>query len=92
MSSTAQTISEFVPSTDSPFSDADQAKADLLSPRHLEIYKETKAAEDLPGLGRHYCIECSRWFETDTSLVVHAKGKPHKRRSVTSALILPTYC
>jgi len=60
--------------------DVDQVKADLQSPRHLQIYKETKAPEDLPGLGRHYCTECARWFETDSSLVVHANGKPHKRR------------
>lgn len=61
-------------------SDLDQIQADLLSPRHLQQYKETKAAEDLPGLGRHYCIECAKWFETETSLVLHRKGKPHKRR------------
>ncbi|KAK0610454.1 hypothetical protein B0T17DRAFT_544592 [Bombardia bombarda] len=58
----------------------DQVKEDILSPRHLEIYKETKANEDLPGLGQHYCIECAKWFETDYSLTKHSKGKPHKRR------------
>lgn len=60
--------------------DVDQVKADLLSPRHLEIYKETKLSEDLPGLGRHYCTECSKWFETDATLESHRRGKPHKRR------------
>lgn len=60
--------------------DVDQIKADLLSPRHLELFKETKAAEELPGLGKHYCIECAKWFETEVSLVDHRKGKPHKRR------------
>ncbi|KAK3941171.1 zinc finger domain-protein [Diplogelasinospora grovesii] len=60
--------------------DLDQIKADLTSPRHLAQHKETKAAEDLPGLGQHYCIECAKWFETETSLVVHRKGKPHRRR------------
>ncbi len=69
--------------TDPPSSDVDQVKADLLSPRHLQLFKETKAAEDLPGLGRHYCVECAKWFETESSLVLHGKGKPHKRRSVT---------
>jgi len=58
----------------------DQIKADLLSPRHLELFKEAKAAEELPGLGKHYCIECAKWFETEVSLVDHRKGKPHKRR------------
>ncbi|KAK4136177.1 hypothetical protein BT67DRAFT_440316 [Trichocladium antarcticum] len=60
--------------------DVDQVQADLASPRHLQLYKETKADEDLPGLGRHYCIECAKWFETDTSLDGHKKGKPHRRR------------
>jgi hypothetical protein len=62
--------------------DLDQAKADLISPRHLEIYKSTKAVEDLPALGQWYCVECSRWFETESTLLVHQRGKPHKRRLV----------
>lgn len=60
--------------------DLDQVKADILSPKHLAQYQATKAVEDLPGLGRWYCTECAKWFETEDSLVVHAKGKPHKRR------------
>ncbi|KAM0348280.1 hypothetical protein ACHAPU_004248 [Fusarium lateritium] len=60
--------------------DVDQIKADLLSPKHLKQFKDLKAIEDLPGLGQHYCIECSKWFDTDASLVLHQKGKPHKRR------------
>ncbi|KAH8887058.1 hypothetical protein GQ53DRAFT_656900 [Thozetella sp. PMI_491] len=63
-----------------PRRDLDQIHADLRSPRHLEQWKETKATEDLPGLGRHYCIECAKWFESEVSLVGHRKGKPHKRR------------
>ncbi len=64
-------------------SDVDQIKADLTNPRHLEQYKELKAAEDLPGFGRHYCTECAKWFETEVSLATHTKGKPHKRRFVS---------
>jgi len=60
--------------------DIDQIKADLQSPRHLELYKQTKATEDLPDLGRHYCIECAKWFESETNLVAHRKGKPHRRQ------------
>ncbi|KAL5598493.1 hypothetical protein BROUX41_003570 [Berkeleyomyces rouxiae] len=60
--------------------DLDQIKADLLSPKHLEQFKSLKASEDLPGLGRHYCLECAKWFETEFSLIAHRKGKPHKRR------------
>ncbi|KAK0384231.1 hypothetical protein NLU13_8319 [Sarocladium strictum] len=60
--------------------DVDQIKADLLSPKHLAQYKDTKAEEDLPGLGRHYCVECAKWFEAEANLVAHRSGKPHKRR------------
>ncbi|KAM0818517.1 putative Zinc finger protein bud20 [Seiridium cardinale] len=60
--------------------DLDQVKADLLSPRHLSQWKDTKSSEDLPGLGKWYCIECAKWFEGEASLVLHRKGKPHKRR------------
>lgn len=60
--------------------DLDQVKADMLSPKHLKQYQDTKAPEDLPGLGKWYCIECAKWFETEVSLVRHAKSKPHKRR------------
>lgn len=62
--------------------DLDQAKADLLSPRHLELYKETKATEDLPGSGLWYCVECSRWFDAESTLSAHKRSKPHKRRFV----------
>ena len=68
------------PFIDLLFRDLDQTKADLASPRHLQLFKETKAAEDLPGFGRHYCTECARWFETEPALEIHNKGKPHKRR------------
>ncbi|KAJ5662486.1 Zinc finger protein bud20 [Penicillium maclennaniae] len=58
----------------------DQIRSDLESPRHLEQYKETKDAEDLPGLGRHYCVECAKWFESEYNMKAHTKGKNHKRR------------
>ena len=60
----------------------DQIHADVHSPKHLDQYKITKATEDLPGLGRYYCVECAKWFEGEYSLVQHRKGKNHKRRSV----------
>jgi len=58
----------------------DQVKADLANPRHLTQYKSTKAAEDLPGLGEFYCIECAKWFEGENNLASHRRGKNHKRR------------
>lgn len=60
--------------------DIDQVHADVHDPAHLSAYKDTKAVEDLPGLGRHYCVECSRWFEAEHNLLAHKKGKDHKRR------------
>lgn len=62
--------------------DYDQVKADVQSPKHLSQYKATKDAEDLPGLGKHYCVECAKWFESEHNMVAHTKGKNHKRRSV----------
>ncbi|CAK45727.1 uncharacterized protein An08g10540 [Aspergillus niger] len=58
----------------------DQVRADIASARHLELYKATKDEEDLPGLGKHYCVECSKWFESEHNKVAHTKGKNHKRR------------
>ncbi|KAF4121602.1 bud site selection protein 20 [Geosmithia morbida] len=60
--------------------DLDQIKDDLLSPRHLTLFKETKSIEDLPDLGRNYCVECAKWFDTEQALVAHRGAKPHKRR------------
>ncbi|CAG8159546.1 unnamed protein product [Penicillium salamii] len=60
--------------------DYDQVVADMKSPRHLELYKSTKDVEDLPGLGRHFCLECSKWFESEYNLKAHTKGKNHKKR------------
>lgn len=67
--------------------DIDQIKADLLSPKHLANFKNTKAAEDLPALGRHYCIECATWFDSDHTLLAHRRGKPHKRRFVPALML-----
>jgi hypothetical protein len=62
--------------------DLDQIHADLRSTKHLAEYKNRKAPEDLPGLGKFYCVECAKWFEGESSLEQHRKGKVHKRRSV----------
>ena len=61
-------------------SDLDQVKADLKSPRHLAQHKESKAAEDLPGLGHFYCVECAQYYSDSHNLNEHRRGKNHKRR------------
>lgn len=71
-------------STNIPSSDYDQVLEDISSAKHLKQYKETKDAEDLPALGAHFCVECSKWFESEHNLVAHRKGKNHKRRFVIS--------
>jgi bud site selection protein 20 len=60
--------------------DLDQVKADIRSPRHLQQHKESKAAEDLPGLGAFYCTECAKYFSDSHNLNEHRRGKAHKRR------------
>ncbi|KKO96753.1 zinc finger protein [Trichoderma harzianum] len=60
--------------------DVDQVISDLRSKKHLAQYKDTKLTQDLPGLGKNYCVTCSRWFDTPVTLVTHERGKPHKRR------------
>ena len=73
--------------------DLDQVHADLRSSKHLAQHKIAKPAEDLPGLGRFYCVECSKWFEGENSLVQHRKGRNHKRRlfSLDSLIFLEQY-
>jgi len=60
--------------------DLDSITADLASARHLEQYHATKSPEDLPALGKLYCVECAKWFESEVNMVGHRKGKTHKRR------------
>ena len=60
--------------------DYDQVKDDLESPKHLSQHKASKAAEDLPGLGHFYCVECAKYFSDSHSLNEHRRGKNHKRR------------
>ncbi|KAK4990810.1 hypothetical protein LTR66_006712 [Elasticomyces elasticus] len=60
--------------------DLDQIHADVHSHKHLKQYTDTKAPEDLPGLGQWYCTECAKWFESELNFVAHTKGKPHRRR------------
>lgn len=36
--------------------------------------------EDLPAHGQHFCISCSRYFQSEEALRAHEKTKPHRRR------------
>lgn len=63
-------------------------KADIKSPKHLAQHKNSKAAEDLPGLGHFYCIECAKYFSDSHNLNEHRRGKVHKRRYLNSEQLL----
>jgi bud site selection protein 20 len=66
--------------TNTPNRDLDLIKSDLKSTKHLTQHKEATAAEDLPALGEHYCVECAKWFESNYNIAAHRRGKNHKRR------------
>ena len=68
------------------YRDLDQVHADIFSAEHLAQHLDSKAVEDLPGLGKFYCIQCAKWFEGEHSLVQHRRGKNHKRRLEDSFL------
>ncbi|EMR08319.1 hypothetical protein PNEG_03160 [Pneumocystis murina B123] len=60
--------------------DIDQIHKDIMIPESRKTLLFKKIDPDLPGLGQHYCIECSRYFETNNTLVKHRTGKLHKKR------------
>ncbi|KAJ1920133.1 hypothetical protein H4219_001506 [Mycoemilia scoparia] len=59
--------------------DLDQIQEDL-KPENRERLARREEDPDLPGLGMHYCVECSKHFINDQSLKEHKRGKLHKRR------------
>ncbi|KAG4305653.1 hypothetical protein PORY_001209 [Pneumocystis oryctolagi] len=58
----------------------DQIHRDISTPELKEALLSQKIDIDLPGLGKYYCIECSRYFESNDALVKHRIGKIHKKR------------
>ncbi|EIW72703.1 hypothetical protein TREMEDRAFT_19744, partial [Tremella mesenterica DSM 1558] len=59
--------------------DLDQIQDDL-RPENRTKLETQPLDEDKPGLGQHYCVECSRYCETEIALKAHLKSKVHKRR------------
>jgi bud site selection protein 20 len=49
-------------------------------PENAHKFENKPEDPDLPGLGQHYCIACSRYFVDSHSLTEHRKTKPHKNR------------
>ncbi|KND04593.1 uncharacterized protein SPPG_00312 [Spizellomyces punctatus DAOM BR117] len=57
--------------------DLDQIHEDMKTP---EKFEQQAVDADLPGLGQHYCIQCSRYFTDAGALSDHYKTKLHKKR------------
>ncbi|RKP06158.1 bud site selection-related protein [Thamnocephalis sphaerospora] len=51
-----------------------------LKPENADKLKHQELDADLPGLGQHYCVECSRYFITEKAATEHLRGKAHKKR------------
>ncbi|CAD7947266.1 unnamed protein product [Amoebophrya sp. A25] len=62
--------------------DHDQVHDNLKAENRTRIEQEKKQASDenLPGLGRFYCISCDAHFVDDKARQAHFKSKAHKRR------------
>ncbi|KAJ2492039.1 hypothetical protein IWW37_001753 [Coemansia sp. RSA 2050] len=59
--------------------DLDQIQEDL-KPENRQRLLNMAEDEDLPGLGQHYCVECSRYYIDERALGEHIRGREHKRR------------
>ncbi|THD19592.1 Bud site selection protein 20 [Fasciola hepatica] len=47
------------------------------------LAEATEINEDLPGMGKYFCVSCSKYFVDQLTLDVHRSSKPHKRRLKT---------
>ncbi|CAH8549666.1 unnamed protein product [Dicrocoelium dendriticum] len=61
--------------------DIDQIYEDV-APENVvrRITEATKPDDDLPGLGRFFCVHCAKYFINQSTLDRHKLSKPHKRR------------
>ena len=58
--------------------DLDQIQEDL-QPSKKEIL-QAQFDQDLPGMGQHYCVSCSRYFISLNAIDHHNTSKEHKKR------------
>ncbi|KAN0088689.1 hypothetical protein V8E55_005746 [Tylopilus felleus] len=69
--------------------DLDQIQLIDLDPKNRAALEAQPLNFDKPGLAQHYCVECAKYYETDTALRSHWKSKVHKKRC--RALKEPAY-
>jgi len=69
--------------------DLDQIQLIDLDPKNRAKLEEQELDYEKPGLAQHYCVECAKYYETDSALRSHWKSKVHKRRC--KALKEPAY-
>ncbi|KAF9480361.1 hypothetical protein BDN70DRAFT_832967 [Pholiota conissans] len=67
----------------------DQIQDIDLDPTNRAALEAQPINYELPGLGQHYCVECAKYYETDSALQSHWKSKVHKRR--LKELRVPAY-
>ncbi|EDR02748.1 uncharacterized protein LACBIDRAFT_174921 [Laccaria bicolor S238N-H82] len=60
--------------------DLDQIQLIDLDPKNRAALEAQPIDFDKPGLAQHYCVECAKYYETDTALHSHWRSKVHKRR------------
>ncbi|KAG5650379.1 hypothetical protein H0H81_012431 [Sphagnurus paluster] len=51
-----------------------------LDPKNRAALEAQPLDFEKPGLAQHYCVECAKYYETDTALQSHWRSKVHKRR------------
>lgn len=69
--------------------DLDQIQLIDLDPKNRAKLEAQELDYEKPGLAQHYCVECAKYYETDSALRSHWKSKVHKRRC--KALKEPAY-
>ncbi|KAH9990581.1 hypothetical protein BJV77DRAFT_947209 [Russula vinacea] len=69
--------------------DIDQIQLIDLDPKNRTKLEAQELDYEKPGLAQHYCVECAKYYETDSALQSHWRSKVHKRRC--KALKEPAY-
>ncbi|KAK1224658.1 hypothetical protein PQX77_012403 [Marasmius sp. AFHP31] len=67
-------------SLDARGKDLDQIQLIDLDPKNRAALEAQPLDFEKPGLAQHYCVECAKYYESDTALRSHWKSKVHKRR------------